>query len=79
MTKTCTLSVYALQYEKPQQREACTQKRRPSVAKKKNYCKILKAAKVREGKDMFMCKDKDNIRFLDGNNAKENTATSLKY
>ena len=32
MTKTCTFSVYALQYEKPQQREACAQKRRPSVA-----------------------------------------------
>ena len=84
MTKTCTFSVYALQYEKPQQREACAQKRRPSVApppkkNKKNYYKILKAAEVREGKDMFTCKDKDNIRFLDGNNAKENTATSLKY
>ena len=50
MTKTCTLSVYALQYEKPQQREACTQKRRPSVAKKKKLLQNLESSQSERGK-----------------------------
>ena len=50
-----------------------------SQKKKKNLLQSLESSQSERGKDMFTCKDKDNSRFPDGNNAKENTETSLKY